>query len=236
MRPKKHETTGLSDLFRARLDQIINLKHELVQLAGRIDWDWLDREIAPLYSDKGRPGIETRFVLGLLLLKHIYALSDEGVCDRWVYDPYFQHFTGEEFFQHVFPHERSDLTHWRNRLGDKLELLLAESLRVAHDSGALRTKDLERVTIDTTVQPKAITFPTDAKLLHAAIRGLVPACQEAWGAAAAVLSARRQVRRHDGGPLRPRQAVQPLPSAIAAAAHAGRPTGSRHRPQDCRSY
>jgi hypothetical protein len=79
-------------------------------------------------------------VLGLLLLKHIYALSDEGVGDRWVYDPYFQYFTGEEFFQHVFPHERSDLTHWRNRLRDKLELLLAESLRVAHESGALRTK------------------------------------------------------------------------------------------------
>ena len=172
MRPKKHETTGSSDLFRARLDQIINLKHELVQLAGKIDWDWIDGEIAPLYSDKGRPGIETRFVIGLLLLKHIYGLSDEAVCDRWVYDPYFQHFTGEEFFQHAFPHERSDLSHWRQRLGDKLELLLAESLRIAHDAGALRTRDLKRVTVDTTVQPKAITFPTDAKLLHAAIKGL----------------------------------------------------------------
>ena len=71
-----------------------------------------------------------------------------------------------------FPHERSDLSHWRKRLGDKLELLLAESLRVAHASGALRTRDLARVTVDTTVQPKAITFPTDAKLLHAAIKGL----------------------------------------------------------------
>jgi transposase, IS5 family len=77
-------------------------------------------------------------VIGLLLLKHIYALSDEGVCDRWVHDPYFQNFAGEEFF----PHERSDLSHWRERLGDKLELLLAESLRVAHDSGALRKDDL----------------------------------------------------------------------------------------------
>jgi hypothetical protein len=75
-------------------------------------------------------------------------------------------------FQHEFPHERSDLSHWRKRLGDKLELLLAESLRVAHASGALRTRDLKRVTVDTTVQPKAITFPTDAKLLHAAIKGL----------------------------------------------------------------
>ena len=95
MRPKKPETTGSTDLFRARLDQIINLKHELAQLAGKIDWDWIDGEIAPLYSDKGRPGIGTRFAIGLLLLKHIYGLSDEGACDRWVHDPYFQYFTGE---------------------------------------------------------------------------------------------------------------------------------------------
>ena len=121
MRPKKHETTREEDLFRARLDQIIHMKHELVQLAGKLDWDWLDGEIAPLYSDKGRPGVETRFVIGLLLLKHIFALSDEEVCERWVYDPYFQYFTGEEFFQHAFPHERSDLSHWRKRLGEKLD-------------------------------------------------------------------------------------------------------------------
>ena len=172
MRPKRHETTGCGDLFRARLDQIINLKHELVQLAGKIDWAWIDSEIAPLYSENGRPGIETRFVIGLLLLKHIYGLSDDGVCERWVCDPYFQYFTGEEFFQHVFPHERSDLSHWRKRLGGKLDLLLAESLRVAHETGALRTKDLALVNVDTTVQPKNVTFPTDAKLLHAAIVGL----------------------------------------------------------------
>ena len=111
----------------------------------QIDWDWIDGEIAPLYSQNGRPGIETRFMIGLLLLKHIYGLSDEGVCERWVHDPYFQFFTGEEFFQHVFPHERSDLSHWRKRLGDRLELLLAESLRVAHGAGALRGQDLKRV-------------------------------------------------------------------------------------------
>ena len=172
MRPKQHETTGSGDLFRARLDQIINMKHELVQLAGRIDWAWIDSEIAPLYSEKGRPGIETRFVIGILLLKHIFGLSDDGVCDRWVCDPYFQYFTGEEFFQHAFPHERSDMSHWRKRLGPKLELLLAESLRVAHQTGALRTQDLAKVNVDTTVQPKNVTFPTDAKLLHAAIKGL----------------------------------------------------------------
>ncbi|MGY3134069.1 hypothetical protein ACVWZM_004751 [Bradyrhizobium sp. USDA 4501] len=63
MRPKKHK--GSNDLFRARLDQIINMKHEFVLLAGKIDWDWIDGEIAPLCSEKGRPGIETRFMIGL---------------------------------------------------------------------------------------------------------------------------------------------------------------------------
>jgi transposase, IS5 family len=82
MRPKKQRTTGSSDLFRARLDQIIDMKHELVRLGGQIDWNWIDGEVAPLYSDQGRPGIETRFVIGLMLLKHIYGLSDEGVCER----------------------------------------------------------------------------------------------------------------------------------------------------------
>src|SRR5262249_21760370 len=172
MRPKKHETTGSADLFRARLDQIINMKHELVQLAGKIDWEFIDGEIAPLYSDGGRPGIATQFVIGLFLLKHIYGLSDEGVCERWVYDPYFQHFTEEAFFQHEFPHERSDLSHWRKRLGRKQALLLADSLRGAQESGARRPKDSARVTVDTTVQPKDIPFPPDEKLLHAAIKGL----------------------------------------------------------------
>ena len=90
MRPKKPQTTGEGDLFRARLDQIINMKHELVQLAGAIDWEWLDAEIAPVFSDKGRPASPTRFMIGLLLLKHIFTLSDEQVCERWVYDPYFR--------------------------------------------------------------------------------------------------------------------------------------------------
>jgi IS5 family transposase len=117
------------DLFRERLEQIIDLKHELVQLAGKIDWTWIDQEIAPLYSESGRPGIEARFMIGLLLLKQIYGLSDGGVCERWVYDPYFQYFTGAKFFQQRFPHERSDLSHWRKRLGDKLETAVGGELK-----------------------------------------------------------------------------------------------------------
>lgn len=80
-----------------------------------------------LFAESGRPGIETRFVIGLLLLKHMFALSDEEVCARWVQNSYFPHFTGEELFQHAFPHERSDLSHWRKRLGDKLDRSLDAS-------------------------------------------------------------------------------------------------------------
>jgi len=172
MRPRKRETNGSGDLFRARLEQIINMDHELVRLGRKIDWDWIDEELSGLYRPKGRPAVPTRFMVGLLFLKHIYGLSDDGVCDRWVHDPYFQHFTGEEFFQHHFPHERSGMSHWRKRIGDKLDVLLAETLRVAHETGALRKRDLARITVDTTVQPKNITFPTDAKLMLTAIEQL----------------------------------------------------------------
>jgi IS5 family transposase len=172
MRPKKTERSGSGDLFRARLDQIINMQHELVRLADAIDWEWIDGKLAERFSDQGRPGTESRFMVGLLILKHIHALSDEEVCARWVENPYFQYFTGEEFFRHDFPHERSGLTHWRNRIGDRLELLLQESLRVAHEVGALKPDDLARVTVDTTVQPKNVTHPTDAKLMLKAIEQL----------------------------------------------------------------
>jgi len=172
MRPKQQHKARHDDLFRSRLDQIINMKHPLVVLAGKVDWAWLDDQLAGSFSDQGRPAEPVRFMLGMFMLKHTYALSDEQVWDRWVNDPYFQYFTGEEFFQHELLHERSGMSHWRRRIGDKLDILLAETLRIAHDTGALNKRDLARVTVDTTVQPKNIAFPTDAKLLETAIRQL----------------------------------------------------------------
>lgn len=169
MRPKQPQPARHDDLFRARLDQIINMKHELVILAERIDWAWIDDELADRFSDQGRPAEPVRFMIGMFMLKATYGLSDEQVWDRWVQDPYFQYFTGEAFFQHRLPHERSGMSHWRNRIGDRLDILLAETLRVAHDAGALNKRDLARVTVDTTVQPKNVAFPTDAKLLETAI-------------------------------------------------------------------
>ena len=172
MRPKQPPKARHDDLFRARLDQIINMRHELVVLANKIDWVWLDEQLAGCFSDQGRPAEPVRFMIGMFMLKHAYGLSDEQVWDRWVQDPYFQYFTGEEFFQHALPHERSGMSHWRKRIGGELDILLQESLRLAHDTGALKKNDLARITVDTTVQPKNVTFPTDAKLLETAIRQL----------------------------------------------------------------
>ena len=96
-----------------------------------------------------------------------HNLSDEALCERWVENPYYQYFCGEEFFQHRLAFDHSSLTRWRQRMGEeKLKALLEESLSVAHKTGALSTKDLERVAVDTTVQPKVIAHPTDARLMH----------------------------------------------------------------------
>ena len=146
MRPKQQQQSGSGDLFRARLDQIINMRHELVLLAWEIDWAWLDAEVAVLYAATGRTAVPSRFILGLLFLKQTHGLSDEQVCARWICDPYFQYFTGEEFFRHELPHDRSNLTNARQRFGDKLDLFLAETPRVAENSGALKKTDLDRVT------------------------------------------------------------------------------------------
>lgn len=161
--------TPSDDLFRSRLDQIINMRHELVLLSDRIDWTSLDNQMEPLFSLTGRPAIPSRMMIGLHLLKQMFSLSDEEVCSRWVNDPYFQYFCGETFFQHRFPIERSSMTHWRKRVGDDFcKRLLQERLRVAFDSKALQVKHLKRVVVDTTVQPKAVSFPTDVKLRYRA--------------------------------------------------------------------
>ena len=87
------------DLFRARLDPMINLGHEWVALADRIDWAHLDDQLAGVYTQAGHPSIPSRLKVGLPRLKSMYALSDEGVCARWVENPYDLYFCGETFFQ-----------------------------------------------------------------------------------------------------------------------------------------
>jgi IS5 family transposase len=175
MRPKERRETGQRDLFRARLDQIVNLNHALVRLGRAIDWRFLETHFGAVYTDRsGQPPLPTRLMAGLAILKHMHDLSDEVLCDRWIENPYFQHFCGEEFFQHRLPFDRSSLTRWRQRMGEeKLQALLQESLAVATRTEAMKPSDLARVVVDTTVQPKAVTFPTDAKLLNRARERLV---------------------------------------------------------------
>src|SRR2546426_10018072 len=175
MRPRERREGGEQDLFRSRLDQIIDMNHALVKLARTIDWRFLEEKLGAVYTDKpGQPPLPTRLMAGLAILKHTYDLSDEALCDRWVENPYFQYFCGEEFFQHSLVFDRSSLTRWRQRMGeDKLKALLQESLAVATRTDAMKPSDLARVVIDTTVQPKAVMFPTDAKLLNRARERLV---------------------------------------------------------------
>src|SRR6266496_3029875 len=138
MRPRERRETSEQDLFRSRLDQIIDIKHALVKLARTIDWRFLEQTFGAVYTDKpGQPPLPTRLVAGLLILKHMHNLSDEALCDRWVENPYFQYFCGEVVFRHELPFDRSSLTRWRQRLGDEqIAALLQESLSVAHRSGA----------------------------------------------------------------------------------------------------
>jgi IS5 family transposase len=175
MRPRERRETSEQDLFRSRLDQIIDMNHALVKLARTIDWRFLEAKFGAVYTDKpGQPPLPTRLMAGLAILKHTYDLSDEALCDRWVENPYFQYFCGEEFFQHALVFDRSSLTRWRQRMGEeKLQALLQESLAVATRTDAMKPSDLARVVIDTTVQPKAVMFPTDAKLLNRARERLV---------------------------------------------------------------
>jgi IS5 family transposase len=120
MRPKERRDSGQKDLFRARLDQMVDMTHPLAKLAGSVDWRFLETRFGAAYTDKPMPD-----------------LSDEVLCERWVENPYFQLFCGEEFFQPKLPFDRSSLTRWRQRMGEeKLGALIQESLHVATRTGA----------------------------------------------------------------------------------------------------
>jgi IS5 family transposase len=175
MRPKEPRDSGQHDLLRSRLDQIIDTGHALAKLARTIDWDFLSQQLGAVYTDHpGRPPLPTRLMAGLAILKHMHDLSDEALSDRWLENPYYQYFCGQEFFCHKLPFDRSSMTRWRQRMGeDRLVALLQESLAAATRTGAAKPADFTRVIVDTTVQPKAIAHPTDAKLLFRAREHLV---------------------------------------------------------------
>ena len=176
MRPKdisfeeSHE-----DLFRSSLEQIMDKKHPLYIMANKIDWERFDKSFGELFTQKqGRPGLPTRLVVGLHYLKHAFNESDESVVARLLENPYWQYFCGFKQFQHELPIDPSSLTRWRKRLGPKgIEELLTATVNTAKEEKLLTGKHVERVNVDTTVQEKAIAFPTDARLYHKSRRALV---------------------------------------------------------------
>ena len=166
MKPKR--TDSQRDLFQPALDKILDPEHPLVRLAAEIPWSQFEETIDPCYAvDIGRPGCDTRLMIGLLFLKHAFNESDESIVARWVENPYWQSFCGFHHMQHVFPIDPSSLSKWRKRVGaDRLEKMLEVTIQVAIKIGLLKPAQATRVNVDTTVQEKAIAFPTDARLYH----------------------------------------------------------------------
>ncbi|MBT52786.1 MAG: IS5/IS1182 family transposase [Mameliella sp.] len=173
-------TVEQDDLLRPRLTDMIDLRHELAKLAVLIDWEFFETEWAGFFpSTTGRPATSPRLVAGLLYLQHAYRLSDEAIIARWVENPYYQHFTGEVFFQHRPPVDPSSLTRWRKRIGEEVaEWLLTKTIEAGRTSGVVDDRSLSRVTVDTTVMEKNIAHPTDARLYEKARRQLVALADE----------------------------------------------------------
>ena len=176
--PIKHDLTP--DLFRSQLTSIMNLDHELCHLSTLINWSSLDEKFALLFeSPHGTPATPTRLIVGLFYLKAIYNVSDEDLVRRWVENPYWQYFCGGQYLQHEFPIDRTTLSKWRKRLKESdIEALLAETISVGLETDVIKKKDLKTVIADTTVQEKAISFPTDSKLHHRARELLVTLCKK----------------------------------------------------------
>ncbi|WP_321394960.1 IS5 family transposase [uncultured Desulfuromusa sp.] len=174
MRPKKPKKQPQDQLFQVRLDVVCDPSNPLVKLADRINWDGLDEHFSSLYASAGRPATATRMLIGLTLLQSLYGLSEDDVVNRWSENPYWQYLCGETFFQYQRPIVRSGLSKWRKRIKDKgMEALLQQTLAVGLASGAVKDTSLKRVSVDTTVQPKAVAHPTDAKLLNRSRERLV---------------------------------------------------------------
>ena len=176
MRPREKQKTHEQPLIGAsRLDLMLNMEHELVRLAEAINWASLVESFGPLYSEKtGRPGIPIRTMAGLVMLQHTFGLSDEQVVGEWPERPYWQFFCGEELFQHDLPVDGSQLSRWRKRIGEAgVEQLLKLTIEAGLRTKTVTPKQMQVVVVDTTVQPKAVEFPTDARLFRKVLHHLL---------------------------------------------------------------
>ncbi len=170
----KIESNPQFNIFETPLLSFINTKHELCVLASEIDWKSVENDFSGYYADFGRPSIPIRKMVGLVLLKQIYNLSDEALIDRWIENPYWQHFCGEHNFQTSKPMDPSEFVYFRKRIGSEgAEKLLKLSVKLFGSEACDR-----EVLIDSTVQEKNITYPTDSKLHSRIIKKAVRIAQE----------------------------------------------------------
>lgn len=164
-----NKTVSSASFFSLLADQL-NQKHPLYILADKIDWHRFEEAFTPLYcADNGRPAKPIRLMCGLLILKHVRNLSDESIVEQWSENAYYQYFCGMSEFTPSYPCNASELVHFRKRIGEKgVELILAESIRVNQQDDDRDHHDT--AFIDSTVQEKNVTYPTNAKLHKKIIR------------------------------------------------------------------
>ena len=213
------------DFFRARLDQMIDLRHPLVVLAGRIPWSALESSLAPHLAHRdrkgrviegmglfgptrelagagvspaGRPRLPIRLMASLLYLKHAFNLSDEAVVERWSENVVWQYFSGQAYYEARLPCDATQLGRFRTAIGEAgVEEILKATIDTAVHTGAVAPQDMQRVIVDTTVQEKAVAFPTESRLLEIARHKVV-------GVARAAGIALKQTFAHEGKELRRR--------------------------------
>jgi len=178
MRPKPL-SQDQSLLFQSRLSAQLNPKHELLKLAKSIPWEEFEVEFANLFSEgPSRPPLPVRLAVGLLILQHMFKESDEQVVKSWIENPYWQAFCGYDFLQWELPAHPTSLTHWRQRLGPNgIEKILQASIKTALETKTVSPQELTSVISDTTVMPKAVAHPVDAKLIERSIERIVRAAR-----------------------------------------------------------
>ena len=181
MKPKATERQAQRELFRVELEQLVDSQHALVKLGRQMDWSIFEQQLGATYhASHGAPGVRTRLMVALHYLKYQHDLSDEAVVAHGVENPYWQHFSGEQFFQHEMPIDPSSMTRWRKRLGEAgAETMLKATLDTGLRMKVITPAQLCHVNGDTTVQTKAVRFPTDARLYDRARERLVKTARQA---------------------------------------------------------
>ena len=180
MKPKATPSSAQPDLFQIELSSIISAQHPLVRLSAEIAWDAFEQQLQPTYAPvMGAPGISTRLMVSLHYLKFQHDLSDEDVVARWVENPYWQFFSGMQFFSHEAPIDPSSMSRWRSRVGPSgAEAMLKATVEAGLKLNAIKPTDFVHLNVDTTVQTKAIRYPTDARLCDRARERLVKAARK----------------------------------------------------------